>query len=480
LSSPQVQNLQTINARTRVSSMAQKTHWQTKLAGLLILLLLVAPRSRIMVGAPLYFIDLLAIILLVSPLSARRFRWVPKEPFSQVISIYLVLIVISELRGMLAYGTLIESLYMTSRFLIAASIFFTLPRLISSIADLNMLLKGLLLGALASSVMVIMYSLGPLRPLIVGTLYSSELLNPGWQQLVKAVQIYGVGEAAMRGRSLVGAATMTAGFIASVWPLSFLALKKFDKNVFWKRVSLTTAVIAPTAVLMTYGRGAWIMVGSVVVLISVFGMASGRKVLLMAALCAAIVATQFDIDSDDFLMERLIKSSQQTIEDPFADRSTAERLLSYVEPFAHLVDNPIWLLAGSGRTGAKTTGSRFGGQLFDEGRLATHSAFSMAYYSFGFVAAICQVLLIANGFLFINKRLRMSRRLSHEQKVVWQSLFMCWVTLTLWWSSGHAIVGEPRGAMLIFFMYGLLVSLEKLRIMQLPGRPVAKQELRMA
>ena len=179
------------------------------------------------------------------------------------------------------------------------------------------------------------------------------------------------------------------------------------------------------------------MVISVVVLISVFGMASARKTLLMAILGGAIIYTQFEIDSDLFYMERIIKSSQETIDNPFTDVSSAERLLSYVEPFEHLAGNPIWLVAGSGRAGSKvsnrTGDSRFGGQLYDEGGLATHSAFSMAYYSFGFVAAICQVLLIVKGFRFIYLRMRISRRVSADQKLIWQSLFMCWVAFTLWW-----------------------------------------------
>lgn len=452
--------------------MAQRVHWQTKLAGLLALILLVAPRTRIVIVAPLYLIDVLAFLLLISPLRNPRFSWVPRQPFSQIVYIYMAFVVISELRGMLAYGTFIQSVYMMGRFIIAISVFYTLPKLVSSTRDMIPILKGIVAGTLASAIIVIMYSLGPLRPLVVGTIYSSDILNPGWENLLRAVQIYGAGEAAMRGRSLVGAATLTAGFIASVWPLSFLAYKYFENSILWKRTALATTIIAPVGVLMTYGRGAWLMVGAAVFLISVFGLASARKILLMAVAGGVIVFTQFNLHSDLFLMDELIERTRVTIDNPFADVSTTERLYSYIEPFEHLAENPVWLFAGAGRTGNRVSSREgiagFGGQLYDEGGRATHSAFSMAYYSFGFIAAVCQVLLIINGFLFIFRRMRISRRADTVQKLVWQSLFMCWTTFTLWWASGHGMVGEPRGAMLVFFMYGLMVTFEKLRIMQLP------------
>ena len=42
-----------------------KVQWQTKVAGLLAIVLLVAPRTRIVIGAPLYLIDVLAFLILL-------------------------------------------------------------------------------------------------------------------------------------------------------------------------------------------------------------------------------------------------------------------------------------------------------------------------------------------------------------------------------------------------------------------------------
>jgi len=173
---------------------------------------------------------------------------------------------------------------------------------------------------------------------------------------------------------------------------------------------------------------------------------------------------QYGLHSDKFRVDRIVKASQRTLTQPFEDRGTTERLLSFIEPFAHLWENPFWLIMGAGRTGQRM--SRRGNieaQLFDEGGLATHSAFALAYYSFGFPAAICQVLLMLFGFRLILRRLRFLEKPNQEHVLIWQSLLMAWCGMALWWFSGHAIVGEPRGAMLFFFMYGLLLTFDKLQ-----------------
>ncbi|MFC1775872.1 hypothetical protein ACFL3I_00850 [Pseudomonadota bacterium] len=446
----------------------QKIPLQLWVGALLGALLLAAPRSRVVFGAPIYFIDVLAFTLIIMPLKGQLHRWAPKIPISKVVPVFMAAVVISELRGLLVYGTVLESVYMTARYMIAASLFFTIPRLVSKPQHIDLLLKGLILGTLASAVIVILYSLGPTRSLIVGALFSNSLLNPGWERLLRAIAIYGAGESAMRGRSLVGAATMTAGFLALTWPLAFVAYDRFKNTLLWKRIALATVVIAPIGILMTYGRGAWLMVIVVVLLVGVFGLVSGRKILLAVVIGGGLAATQMDIDMELFYFDRITESTQETMDNPFSDVSTTERLLSFIQPFGHLVENPSWLLAGSGRAGQRATRrGNIGGQLYDEVGLANHSAFSTAYYSFGVPAVVCQVLFVALGFLFTMKRAFRMKAADPHQKVVWQGLFMCWCTYSLWWASGHAVVGEPRGMMLSFLLFGLIVAFEKLRLIQL-------------
>lgn len=450
------------------SLVSQKLPNQLWIAVILGVLLLAAPRTRVVFVAPIYFIDILAFLLIILPVQGKLNRWVPKIPISKLVPVYLGTMLISELRGLFEYGVVMEPVYMMVRYLIAVSLFFTIPRLVSRPEHVTHILKGMVLGTLLSAIVVILYSLGPTRSLVVSFLFSNGFLNPGWQRLLELITIFGANEAAMRGRSLVGSATMTAGFLSVTWPIAFITYHKFKQSFFWKRVALATIILAPIAVLMTYGRGAWIMVGVVLFLIAIFGLAGGRKILLMVLVVGSIVVTQIEIDTDLFFFDRIFGQAKVTLDDPLSDVSTTERLLSYVEPFGHLWNNPSWLLAGAGGSGSKLQSrGDLKVQLYDEIGLATHSAFSKSYYSFGVVAAVCQVLFVILGFRFIIVRVLRTPAADKDQKIIWQSLLMSWSTYSLWWASGHAMVGAPRGVMLSFLLLGLLLAFEKIRLIEI-------------
>ncbi len=459
----QVEN-QTI---TPIQHISRKPPIQVWVATVLVVLLLVAPRSRVVFGAPIYFIDVLALLIIVMPMKGQMYRWVPSISISKVVPVYFGTILVSEMRGMIEYGTIIESVYMMARYMIAISLFLTIPRLVSHPEHIKLILKGMLVGTIISAVIVILYSMGPTRSLVVNSLFANSYLNPGWQRFLEKLAIYGAGEVALRGRSLVGAATMTAGFLGVAWPIAFISYAKFKQEVFWGRLAVAAIVLAPIAILMTYGRGAWIIVGVVIFLVAVFGLASGRKILLSVMVAGSIAANQLDIDSDLFYFSRIYDSLKTSIDNPFADASTSERVLSFVEPFDHLIANPLWLVAGAGQTGNKMKNrGKLGNQLYDELGLATHSAFAKAYYNFGVAAAICQILFIALSFRFIFFRALRMRVSNKNQQLIWQSLLVSWCTYSLWWASGHAMVGEPRGVMLSFLLFGLILTFEKLRLFE--------------
>ena len=446
----------------------QKQPIQLWLAAILGGLLLAAPRTRVVFGAPIYFIDILAGLLLILPLHGQVTRWVPKNPFASVVLVYFGTVLISEFRGMIEYGVVMEPIYMMLRYALAISLFYTIPRLISRSDHIDLILKGLMLGTLFSAVVGILYSLGPTRSLVIDLLFSNSYLNPSWKRMLEIVAIFGANETAMRGRSLVGAATMTAGFLGVTWPIAFITYNKLKDNFLWGKLALVTIILAPIAILMTYGRGAWVIVGTVIFLVAIFNLAGARRILLMTLIVATVTATQVKIDSDLFYFDRIFGEAQVTIENPFEDNATTERLFSFVEPFDHLLNNPAWLLAGAGQSGNKMrTRGDLKEQLYDEIGLATHSAFAKSYYNFGVVAAICQIVFVLTGFRLIIKRVFKSNVINKEQQLIWQSLLMSWCTYTLWWGSGHGMVGEPRGVMLSFILFSLLLAFEKLRIIEI-------------
>jgi hypothetical protein len=65
---------------------------------------------------------------------------------------------------------------------------------------------------------------------------------------------------------------------------------------------------------------------------------------------------------------------------------------------------------------------------------------------------------------------------NRRQKLVWQSLLISWSGMTIWWLSGHGMIGEPRGLMLYFFLFSLIISFEKLRKIEISERLSEKQQ----
>lgn len=440
----------------------QGHHWQLLCFAFLLCVLLAIPRARIVIGGPVYLLDVLGAILLMFPMKGVFHHWVPKSSLSDVVSIYLGLVVLSELVGLILYGTIFESVYMMARFTLAICLFFCLPRLITRPRDMQPLFQGLVIGVLFAAIITILYSLGPTRDIVLHTVYSIDVINPGWDRFVQHSLLYGAGEAAMRGTSLVGAATFTAGFLGLSWPLTFVAFQLLKAKPLWRLLSLSAAVVSPIAILMTYGRTAWLMVIVVGLLIVLFNMANMRRMVIVVASLLAMSMVVFKVDTELFYFDRITEAAQVAVDQPSQDESVSERVLSYTQPFAHLMNNPSWLFFGVGRAGSKATERGvIEGQLYDEGELATHSGFAMSFYSFGMPAAVCQIAMLILSFTMIRRRIRISLKVGND-RILWQSMLMSWCCMVIWWLSGHGMVGEPRGVMLLFFFYGLIMAFEKL------------------
>jgi hypothetical protein len=434
----------------------------SKLLGLFIFVLLVAPRTRVPgIGIPLYLVDLLLVFLFFIAVQRPKISLRLSGPIPQLAGIYTIFVCLGETRGIIEYGAFAESAYMMGIFCLAISLVYIVPKMIRTPDNLVVVFKGILLGLLVTSVIVVLYSLGATRPLVAGTIFSWDFLNPGGARYLHFMENMG-GEGATRGTSLIGAATLTAGFLGTMWPVAFLAAQWSGLGIRWQKVAVLVSVISPLGLLATYGRTAWLIVIVIGIMAGIFGFGGGRrKVFILVSLCL-LIAYVYGEQSDLFMMNRLKARTQATINAPLEDPAERERFASYFEPFEHLSENPAWLIAGAGRTGGKLIGrGQLDTQLFDEGALATHSAFAMAYYAFGLPGAICQVLLMLSALRLILKQLKAYGK-DRQQQLIWQVLLMTWSGLLFWWLTGHAAVGEPRGVMLLFFWFGLLLACSRL------------------
>ncbi len=449
-------------SKRRIQKESRLLRW----LGVMVFIVLAAPKMRIMVGpAPLYATDALIALLLLSANRMPNMKRRSSNSFSGLISLYLILVWMGELHGLSIYGTVLESMYLIGQTGLAISLFFTVPRLVRSAEAVTVVLKAAVAGMLCTSVITILYSLGPTRPLVMNTVLSYNFLVPSAESLARGVLArQGVAEA-MRGYSLVGPSTMTTGVLGTVWGFAFLAANWPNIQGRWRIMANLTTIITPVAILMTYGRAAWftaIVIGAMSML---FGFAKSRRNMIILLLGLGFIVYWVGWQSEWFLTERVVKTTQHTLENPYEDESTAARLLSFTQPFSHMLQNPIWLLVGTGVLGQKRSLPQdlMTGLYEDAGLSTKHSTFGMAYYCYGFVAAMTNALLMLNGLLFILKRLR--RRPPKGvplYTLTWQAFLLAWCGLLFWWIPGHALVSKPHGVIVFFFFYGFMLACDNI------------------
>jgi hypothetical protein len=426
--------------------------------GVLAFLLLAAPKTRLVVaGAPLYAVDVLIALIVVGCWSRPKTGLRSLQPLPAIISLYAGFIVLSEAKAAIAYGSVFYSFYMATRFVLAIALAFVLPKMLTSYRAVGILLKGLTLGALFAATLTIMYSLPATRPLVVSTVFSFAPICPESAMLVNRTGFYAV-DAGIRGRSLLGASTFTSGVLGGVWPLMLLARSWLAPARVWRRLASVACVLVPVAILMTYGRTAWLTVIVVSAVLLAFRQTGGRRTVIVLVAGVALVLQLLGWRSDLFMIDRVVTTTRQALEAPTVGRAERERFLSYVEPFSHLVENPSWVVAGTGRSSERLArrGSLGADLLVDERGRATHSAFGITYYCFGFMAALCQIGFVVFGLLYL---FRHASQTSVPMAVLlWQVLFASWSGMSVWWLFGHGIAGEPRGAMVFFLVFGLVFS----------------------
>jgi len=435
----------------------------------MVFILLAAPKLRITIGpAPLYFIDGIIALLLLSANRMPAVKWLSLKPLPTLVSLYLAFIYVGELRGFFIYGAALESFYMIGELTLAVFVFFIVPRLVRNAEAMAMVLKAIVAGLLCTSIVTIMYSLAPTRPLLMNTIFSYNFLVPSAESLARKTLYYGGVAEAMRGYSLIGPATITTGFLGTMWPFTFLAAYWSEIDRRWRKMANITSIATPIAILMTYGRAAWFTVIVIVAMSIIFGFIKSRRNVLILVIGLAIVAFWTGWQSEWFLVDRVVKKTKITFMNPYEDETFVPRLLSYRQPFSHIIENPTWLVAGAGRVGKRLSQrGNIAAELYNLAGLSTHSGFGMAYYCYGMFAAIIHVVIMLSGLKLILKRLkRRTPKGVPLYKITWHAFLMAWCGLLFWWLPGHAVIGETRGVILFFFFYGFMMACDRILTVQ--------------
>jgi hypothetical protein len=417
---------------------------------LTIFLLMAAPKAGYKIGPlPIYVVDFPAFITWYY---ARQINNTPKRyPLQGLVIFILTIAVISELIAGIRLGTLLQPVYIIVRTALAVSLFFSTSKIIQSKSDLLQIMKAGLLGAVITALFMVMTSLPPTRGLAIRIL-SIPFLDPSANRVASYFE--GAEGMGARGQSLVGVSILSGAFLNTIWPLLFLLRSDQKLGAQWRIAMIAASVLIPMGVVMSYSRGAIAGLLSVIIIVTVLSSNKVRQPIVLGAGIVLLIFFWVGWDSEYFRFEWLQTKTEYQLQHANESIDMTQRIYSYSEPFDHVFEHPEFLFFGQGFARWKVSGN-----FLLDGAYATaasHSVFAAAYYGYGMSVSFAYVLLLIRGIMITWGHAVSSKNdfLTLFARAMFASLsgFFSWFIL------GHAAVSEPRGAMLLFFVFGLIAT----------------------
>lgn len=415
-----------------------------------VFVLTAVPKLNIRIGpVPLYFIDLL--IVMIVYYASRRPGFVSGgRPFQGIILALFVFTILGEFVGFIYTGSLFEHVYQAGRMTLAFLVFYATGQLVRTSEDLELVIKAAALGVIVTASMMILTSLPQTRDFIAGFILNNTFLDPAGQRVAESY--LDRGDSGVRGRTLVGVSILGASFINMSWPLAALLYSWPGPVGRWRTVAMVACFLAPMGVLMSYSRGP--ILGTILIILFVvfLGLRRIKKGIMLPVGFGILLVLMVGVNSEIFFFDRLTNRTAAVFDNPLADERESERLLSYIEPFEHLAEHPIFLVAGQGI--AINSSNKVVPEVAGK---ANHALFAISYYANGMVAALLHMFLLISAFFYALKHVKGRR--SGIGQYFSHALLACVIGMAPWAIFGHAMVSQPRGAMMFYFIFGLLTCL---------------------
>lgn len=419
-----------------------------KWLGAVLLLLFVAPRMSVRLGPiPVYFIDGLIAVAWMHALKLPKPKYT--SPMTKWVLIIIVVATLSEIHGIFYIHDVLRPVYVMIRTALAISLFFMIPRVVRSRESVLFLFKCICVGLAFNAGMMLMSSMPPTRGL-ARLIFDLPFVEPVSSESIEA-RFSDTGTA-VRGRSLIGVSILTGAFLNIAWPIA-LFLKDKTQVVLsgkWGMLILAGCVLAPLGILASYSRGA-ILAWCVVVCGAVFFTNSKalKRGVIVGVISLVSIVGFIGTDSELFFFDRLEKRAEAMMHEPMKDERETDRLYAYLDPFLYVVDFPICVLVGTGNARDSMDNVPFH-PIFLHG--ADHAVVAQATYSYGLLSAVCYFALLMmalwHTFSYV-------RETSFTGKYA-QTLFLCLLGVGPWFMLGHAVVSQPRGAMVFFMVLGFV------------------------
>jgi len=427
------------------SSGGQQEHQRAlRFLCLTIFLLMADPLMNVYVGpAPLYPIDLLAFLTWIC---ASRIRSRRRYPLQKFVIFILIAMIASELFTGVLLRTLIKPIYLIVRISLSISLYFSTSKIIQRKSDLVALIKAGLLGAIITATLMITSSLPQTQGIVAHHVFSHSFLLPSADHVAAMYMFVSI---AMRGQSLVGMSILSAAFLNTIWPLLFLLRTDEELGTRWKVSTLFAMFLIPLGIILSYSRGAVAGLVMVVLIVALLNSNKVRQPLVLGVGIAILIFSWAGWGSEYFKFEWFQNKSLYQFAHIYQSSSMTQRIYAYSEPFRLVADNPAFIVLGQGFARQKIAGASWVGYHI-------HSVFAAATYGYGMLAAFAYFGLLLGAF-----RITWGHAFGAKDEflaVFSRALLASLFGFSSWFLLGLASVSEPRGAMLLFFVFGLVAA----------------------
>jgi hypothetical protein len=425
-------------------------------------LLMADPLMNIYIGpVPIYIIDFLIFLTWISASQVSSSRRYPLRGF--VVFIMLAMLA-SELIAGLQLGTLVQPVYLIARTLLAISLFFSVPKIVQSKDDLFTLMKAALPGALISAMLMVASSLPPTQG-IAARIFSIHLLMPSAEDVAAA---YGFASIAMRGESLIGVSILSAAFLNTIWPMLFLLRADDRLGARWRLLLLFAIVLMPLGVIFSYSRGAIAGLAMIVVSVFLLGSSKIRGPIIIGVAAVVLILSWVGFGSQYFLFDWLQTKAQYQLANPTTSEDVTARTGAYIDPFLNITENPSFILFGEGFARLKIDGATsVAGN--------SHAVFGAAAFGYGMLAAFAYVGLLLDAFLITWRHAWGAK--DEFLRIFARALLAGLFSFASWFILGPAAVSEPRGAELLFLVFGLVAAQSNFVSLSEPAKSVQSPAL---
>ena len=419
------------------------------------------PLSRIMIGPmPLYFIDILAFLLLLI-----GFKYIGKiinehKKISFAVIIFIIAILPTHLLEITRIGFL-EPVYILLRTLLHILAALAIAGILRKQKFFTTLILGLTAGLIFTGLITISNSLPITGPWVRATIFKIEVLKPQHDSFYERNKEYvRISQApqAERGDSLVGISNTTGMVLSTMFPFVFAAFSriKFSKPI---RLMLFFAIpIILGGILLTYSRASYLSLG--LLLISYVYLE--RKVfanrllpiVLIGTIGVGMIGIQSDLFKFDFVIEKFDLSSKE-----YAGTNKA-RILSYTRPWKLLSEDPMYFVRGAGRTDKKLRDKSESKQasILTLKDSEMHSVFAASVFYRGFLAMLAMHLIYFQLIIISWRMAKYGRRKKSQLAWLPTAALISMVALLPGWLTDHYIVSAMNAHMHFFLLVSLIIT----------------------